>query len=110
MRGRGARPVQGEPERVGRLVPRVLEELGFDAAVRVVRIAERWEEAVGPEIARHCQPTALDGATLEATVDSSAWCQELRLRSPEILAALRRTFGDDAPADLRLRLRYAPGR
>ncbi len=100
----GARRTQGEPERVGSLVPRVLEDLGFDAVLRVVRIAERWEEAVGPEIARHCQPTALRSATLEATVDSSAWCQELRLRTPEILAALRRVLGEDAPDDLRLRL------
>jgi predicted nucleic acid-binding Zn ribbon protein len=93
---------------VGQLISRVLEDLGYGAAVRVVRIAERWQEAVGPEIARHCQPTALDGATLEATVDSSAWCQELRLRSPEILAALRRVLGDEAPADLRLRLGRLP--
>jgi predicted nucleic acid-binding Zn ribbon protein len=100
VRGRA----QGEPERVGRIVPRVLEDLGFEAALRVVRIAERWEEAVGPEIARHCRPSALEGATLEATVDSSVWCQELRLRAPEILAALHRVLGDEAPADLRLRL------
>ena len=99
------RRTQSEPERLGHLVPRVLEDLGFDAALRVVRIAERWEEAVGPEIARHCQPTALRDGMLEASVDSSAWCQELRLRTPEILAALRRVLGDAAPADLRLRLR-----
>ena len=99
------RRTQSEPERLGRLVPRVLEDLGFDAAVHVLQIAERWEEAVGPEIARHCQPTALCDGMLEASVDSSAWCQELRLRTPEILAALRRVLGDVAPTDLRLRLR-----
>jgi predicted nucleic acid-binding Zn ribbon protein len=86
------------------VVPRVLEDLGLDAALRVVRIAERWEEIAGPEIARHCQPTAFQGRTLEATVDSSAWCQELRLRAPQILAALRRAFGDDAPEELRVRV------
>jgi predicted nucleic acid-binding Zn ribbon protein len=98
------RRTQGDPESLGKLVPRVLEELGLDAPLRVVRIAERWVEAVGPEIARHCQPTGLRGGTLEAAVDSSAWCQELRLRAPEILAALRRVFGDEAPVELRLRL------
>jgi predicted nucleic acid-binding Zn ribbon protein len=98
------RRVQSEPERLGRLVPRVLEELGLDGAARIVRLAERWEEAVGPEIARHCRPTALRGGTLEASVDSSARCQELRLRTPEILAALRRVWGDEAPTHLWLRL------
>jgi predicted nucleic acid-binding Zn ribbon protein len=83
----------------------VLEDLGFDAAVRVVRIAERWEEAVGPEIARHCQPTAFRDGLLEASVDSSAWCQELQLRAPELLAELRRVLGDEAPTALLLRVR-----
>ena len=82
----------------------MLEELGFDGAARILRIAERWEEAVGPEIARHCQPAALRDGMLEATVDSSAWCQELQLQRREILAALRRVAGDDAPAELWLRV------
>ena len=95
---------RGELEPIGRLVPRVLSDLGLDAPARVVRVAERWEEAVGPEIARHCQPVALRGERLEARVDSSVWCQQLQLRAPEILAALRRTLGEDAPAELWFRV------
>ena len=95
---------RSEPEALGRLVPRVLEDLGLEEAARIVRVAERWEEAVGPEVALHCQPVALRGATLEASVDSSAWCQQLRLMSPEILAGLRRVFGSDAPTRLHLRV------
>jgi predicted nucleic acid-binding Zn ribbon protein len=95
---------KGELEPIGRLVPRVLTDLGLDSAARVVRVAERWEEAVGPEIARHCQPVALRGERLEVRVDSSVWCQQLQLRAPEILAALARVLGDDAPRDLWFRL------
>jgi predicted nucleic acid-binding Zn ribbon protein len=95
---------QGELEPLARLVPRVLTDLGLDSAARVVRVAERWEEAVGPEIARHCQPLALRGERLEARVDSSVWCQQLQLRAPEILAALARVLGDDAPEELFFRL------
>ena len=98
MRGR-----RSELESLGRLVPRVLEDLGLEEAARIVRVAERWEEAVGAEVARHCQPTALRGATLEATVDSSVWCQQLRLRSPELLAGLARVLGAEAPTRLHLR-------
>ena len=95
---------RSEFESIDALVPRVLRDLGLDETARVLRIAERWEQSVGPEIARHCRPTALRAGVLEATVDSSAWCQELQLRSPEILEALRRDLGDDAPADLFLRV------
>ncbi len=98
------RPTRRDPERVGALVPRVLEDLGFAESVRVLRIAERWEEAVGEAIALHGQPTALRGEVLEITVDSSPWCQQLQLRRPELLAALRRTLGDEAPSDIWFRV------
>ena len=99
-----ARRRRGELEAVGGLVPRVLADLGLESSARVLRLAERWEEAVGPEIARHCQPTALRGEVLEATVDSSAWCQQLQLERPTLLAALRRVAGRDAPRELWLRV------
>jgi predicted nucleic acid-binding Zn ribbon protein len=89
---------------MGPLVPRVLQEMGLDAAATVMRIAECWEAAVGSEVACHCRPTALRGSVLEATVDSSVWCQQLQLRRCEILAALGELLGEDAPSDLRLRL------
>jgi len=69
-----------------------------------MRIAACWEEAVGPEIASHCQPSALRGAVLEVTVDSSVWSQHLQMRRDEILEGLRGALGADAPADLRFRV------
>jgi predicted nucleic acid-binding Zn ribbon protein len=93
-----------DPQLVGSLVPRVLADLGLASSARVLRLADCWEEAVGPEVARHCQPTALQGDVLEATVDSSVWCQQLQLQRGEILAALRRVAGDDAPTSLWLRV------
>jgi predicted nucleic acid-binding Zn ribbon protein len=97
-------PAWRKPERVGGLVTRVLGDLGLDSSARVVRLAECWERAVGPEVARHCHPTALDRDRLEVTVDSSSWCQQLQLQRGEILAALREVAGDDAPAALWLRV------
>ena len=98
------RPRKQPPQRVGSLVTRVLGDLGLDASARVVRLAERWEQAVGAEVARHSQPTALDRETLEVSVDSSVWCQQLQLQRGEILAALQRVAGADAPSDLWLRV------
>jgi predicted nucleic acid-binding Zn ribbon protein len=97
-------PKRRAPESLGTLLPSVLRELGFDEMARVLRIAERWEEALGPELARHCRPAALRGEVLEATVESSVWCQQLQLRTPEILAGLRRVLGEEAPSKLWLRV------
>lgn len=98
MKPRGRR----EPRVLRSLVEGVLGDLGLHEANAIVRIAERWEAAVGPEVARHCRPTALRGGTLEAAVDTSVWCHELTLQRSRILAALRRELGDAAPSDLRL--------
>ena len=95
---------RSEPAALGVLVPEVLRDLGIDQATEALRVFEIWEEAVGLEIARHCRPTALRGSVLEANVNSSVWCQQLQLRTPEILAALRRVLGDDAPTALWLRV------
>ncbi len=92
------------PEGLGALVSRVLSDLGLDQTAGVVRVSNCWEAAVGPEIARHCQPTALRGKVLEATVDSSVWCQQLQLRQNDILQGLRRELGAEAPTRLWLKV------
>jgi len=92
------------PERVGALVPSVLRDLGLDESARALRILEGWPGAVGAEVASHARPIALRNGALEVAVDSSAWCQTLRLRAPELLDGLARTLGDDAPGSLWFRL------
>jgi predicted nucleic acid-binding Zn ribbon protein len=91
---------------VGSLVGQVLGELGLDAAAGAFRIGERWEEAVGPEVARHSRPVAMRGRTLEVDVDSPVWGQQLQLLRPELLSALAAVLGEDAPSDLRFRVGY----
>ncbi len=72
-------------------------------------IEAQWESLVGEEIAAHCRPVGMKAGVLFADVDSSVWCQQLQLRTPEILAALRRGLGEAAPTDIRLRVGYARG-
>jgi predicted nucleic acid-binding Zn ribbon protein len=98
------RKPRSELERVAGLVPRVLRDLGLETSARVVHIAEHWEQWMGPEVARRCKPTSLRNDVLELQVESSAWCQVLQLRRPELLAALRRELGERAPRDLWLRV------
>lgn len=95
---------QGEPERVGALVPRLLDELGLGSASFGVELARRWSAVVGEEAAAHSRPTGLRGGVLEVTADSSVWSQQLQLRRPQILEALRRELGERAPNDLWLRV------
>ena len=95
---------KGDFEPLGGLVPRVLEDLGLAGATRVMQVAECWADAVGPEIAAHSRPSVFKEDQLEVTVDSSVWCQQLQLRAPEILSALRAVLGERAPSDLWFRV------
>lgn len=103
-----ARPPRrkSRPRSIAPVLGQVLEDLGLAAAQEAFRIRELWEQAVGPEIARHCRPVALRGEVLEVEVDSSVWCQQLQMERDRILAALRETLGASAPSDLRFHVGY----
>jgi predicted nucleic acid-binding Zn ribbon protein len=98
------RRAKSDPRRVGVLLPRVLEELGLGGARLAMRAQERWSEIVGAEAAAHSSPELLRGRTLEVRVDASVWSQQLALRAPEILAALHRLLGEEAPEEIRFRV------
>ncbi len=107
-RRRGRR--KGTPTRVGDLIGQVLGDLGLDTVAKAYQIGARWEEIVGAQVAAHCRPLGLRGDVLELEVDSPVWSQQLQLRKPELLAALARSFGADAPRELRFQVGYARGR
>lgn len=91
-------------ERVGALVPRVLSELGLGAASAALRVLEVWDEVLGPDLAPHCRPEGLRRGAVVARVPDSAWMQRLQLEKLRILEGLRHRLGENAPADLRLRI------
>jgi predicted nucleic acid-binding Zn ribbon protein len=101
---RPARRRKSRPQAVGELLRQVLSDLGDSATARAVRIANHWAESVGPGIAAHSRPVAIRGEVLEVSVDSSVWCQQLQLRIPELLVALRDSVGEDAPREIWLRV------
>ena len=95
---------RGRPTSLSDLVPRVLSDLGYERANTLVRLAEGWPAIVGERAAAHSRPSLLRGTVLQVDADSSGWCQQLHLRRAEILAALAREFGGEAPTDLWLRV------
>ncbi len=98
---------KGTPTIVGDLIGQVLGDLGLDSVARAHQIGARWEEIVGAQVAAHCRPLGLRGDVLELEVDSPVWSQQLQLRKPDLLAALERSFGADAPRELRFQVGYA---
>ncbi|MCH7599276.1 MAG: DUF721 domain-containing protein [Myxococcales bacterium] len=93
-----------EPQAVADVLGGVLAAMQLDLAAPVAAIGENWEAIVGREVAEHCRPVGIKAGVLHADVDSSVWCQQLHLRSPEILSALKDFLGSTAPTALRFRV------
>lgn len=96
-----------EPKSVAAALGGVLAAIDLDLAAPSAAIGDHWEAIVGPGVAEHCRPVGVKAGVLHADVDSSVWCQQLQLRSPQILSALKDFLGSSAPTDLRFRVGYS---
>lgn len=86
MAGAGKDP--RDPVLFGDAVRRLVAERGWEETTANAGVLERWSELVGPEIADHCQPTALVDGELVLVAESTAWATQLRLLAPSLLATL----------------------
>lgn len=82
----------GRMERLGELLPKAARELGLDDELELAAAMAAWQRLVAdrvPAAAGSCRLVGLiqGAATVEA--DAPIVAQEIRLRTPELLAALR---------------------
>jgi hypothetical protein len=94
--GRGAdeRPAETRRgmERLADLLPQAAREFGLEDQLEQARLAAAWHEIVAervPAAAGACRLIALDHGTATIETDEPIVAQEIRLRAPELLAALR---------------------
>ena len=92
---------------VGRVLDRVLRSLGVDRDVARADAVRAWADAavsVLGDDARSTHALRADGDTLVVTVPSAQWAGEVRLREPELIAAVKKL----APASGIARVRPVP--
>jgi predicted nucleic acid-binding Zn ribbon protein len=81
-------------ERVADLLPQAAREFGLEDQLEQARAAARWQSIIAervPAAAGMCRLIGLEGGIATVEADQPIVAQELRLRSPELLAALRAT-------------------
>lgn len=94
--------------RLGELIPDAARSLGLEDELRLSRaiatfealVAERVPAAVGA-----CRVVRLEGFSLVVEADAPIVAQELRMRSPELLAAFAAAPGGLGARELRLHVR-----
>lgn len=81
-------PARNQPQLIGDLLPRYLQQRGLSAKVEAASVVPEWETLMGPGIAAVTHPLRVSEGTLFVGVQSSAWAMELNLMKPELMRRL----------------------
>src|SRR5687768_6674615 len=101
-RGDGREP-RG-PELVGEVLGRLFAARGWGRRQGQLHLERAWEEAAGPETAKHTRVAGLRRGTLEVLVANAVLMQELaHFRKRKLLEGLRAALPGTAITDLRFR-------
>jgi Dna[CI] antecedent, DciA len=95
-------------ERIGELIPEAARRLGLEDELRLARAGATWDALVAervPPAVGACRLVKADGGLLVVEADAPIVGQELRLRSPELLAAFRAAPGGFLVGELRVLVR-----
>ncbi|MCY3598371.1 MAG: DUF721 domain-containing protein [Gemmatimonadetes bacterium] len=85
-----AREGQRHPEPVGGVLAELLDRLGIRERVERSATAARWEQVVGPHIARVTRVGGIKGGTVFIEVAGAAWMTELNMMRRRLLGRLNR--------------------
>jgi hypothetical protein len=95
-------------ERIGELIPEAARRLGLEDELREARAITTFTAIVAervPAASGACRLIRLDGFSLVVEADAPIVAQELRMRSPELLAAFAAAPGGVGARELRLHVR-----
>jgi hypothetical protein len=92
-----------EPSRFADLTGKALARPELMRRLFGTQALKRWSEAVGELLASKSAPEKVEKGVLWVIVDTSAWAQEMRMHSSEILAKLNE-ISPEAFTSLRIRV------
>ena len=69
-------------------------------------VFEQWESIVGPDVACHCRPVAVDANSLVVEADEPIWADELRWHSEAVLARIAEISDNHQLKKLTVRVGY----
>ena len=82
------------PERIGKILTRVMARRGFQRQISQEQLTGVWTEAVGETLAAQTRLGNLRRGTLEIFIRHKIFEQELSFRQVELLQALNAVLGE----------------
>lgn len=94
-------PNRPPAEAIGSIISRLLSGARWAEKVKDSRVFHIWNSVVGPDIARHAQPSLFRNGKLFVYVDSSAWLAQLdRYLKAGIIKKLNEKLGKKRVSDI----------
>lgn len=91
--------------RVSQNLDRVVRSLGLPKVDAVSALFGQWEQVVGEDIARHCQPASLKEGTLTLMAVDQAWATELGWMESVLVEACEEALGEKLVESVRVTFR-----
>ena len=89
----GAHPDDRDPQPLGSVMGRLVDDHGWELDLRVHGLFGRWPELVGRDVAEHCAPESFADGRLVVRSDSTAWATQLRLLAATLVRRLNEELG-----------------
>jgi predicted nucleic acid-binding Zn ribbon protein len=105
--GRGDRP---EESGIGALIRELLAQPRMRKGLSLGRLAQSWEQVVGPRLARETAPVSLEAGALVVSASSAAWGAQVRFLAKDLAENANETLGTEAVRSVRVVVSSGAGR
>lgn len=89
------------PRSLGDALQGLVKDLGIGGKLREYDAVLRWEEAVGPHIAKVATAAQIQRGVLVVRVSNATWRYELTMRKAELIQKVNAVVGDNVVNDIR---------
>ena len=90
-----AKQPERDPRPVSELLNALVGRRGWAERMAVGTLRSSWVDAVGPLVAEHSVPVALNGGVLTVRAEGGAWAAELTLLAPALATKVDDFLGPD---------------
>lgn len=91
----GARPDDRDPQLIGNVLHRLVEERGWRTEMDIHVLMARWPELVGRANASHSRAETYEDGVLTIRTSSTAWAVQMRNIAPAVVARINKQMGSD---------------
>jgi predicted nucleic acid-binding Zn ribbon protein len=93
-----------DPSHISGLLKESLSAYTKKSSSGMTAIWDKWDEAVGSQIAENAKPAAYKGNILIVYVSNSTWMQHLRFLTEDIIKKVNTTIGSEAVKEIKYKI------